>query len=159
LERALATPAARAALRVGVVAAFAASLPWTVLPVHDAWQGQAGRLEAYRELSALPPGVVIEIPWPLSSARSVDLVSQSVRASTLHWRPLVDGVSGYVPPSVQLVRQVAQHLPAPRALERVHDLTNVRFVVLHLDLLPPGERPVWEEAVASGRLQRVGSGD
>ncbi|HVN38563.1 MAG TPA: hypothetical protein VMW19_10400 [Myxococcota bacterium] len=159
LERALATGAARAALRAGVVAAFAASVPWTVLPVRDAWQGQAGRLEAYRQLSALPPGVVIEIPWPLSSARSVDLVSQYVLASTLHWRPLVDGVSGYVPPSAQLVRQVAQRLPAPRALMRLHDLTNVRFVVLHLDLLPPGERPAWDEAVASGRLERVGSGD
>jgi hypothetical protein len=159
LERALATGAARAALRAGVVVAFAASVPWTVLPVRDAWQGQAGRLEAYRELAALPPGVVIELPWPLSSARSVDLVSQYVLASTLHWRPLVDGVSGYVPPSAQLVRQVAQRLPAPRALARLHDLTNVRFVVLHLDLLPPGERPIWEEAVASGRLSRVWSGE
>ncbi|HXK22465.1 MAG TPA: hypothetical protein VMS55_07290 [Myxococcota bacterium] len=158
LERALATGSARVWLRAGVVAAFAASLPWTVLPVRDAWQGQAGRLEAYRELAALPPGVVIEIPWPLSSARSVDLVSQYVLASTLHWRPLVDGVSGYVPPSAQLVRQVTQRLPAPRALERLHDLTNARFVVLHLDLLPPGGRPVWEEAVASGRLQLVWSG-
>src|SRR5262249_42685470 len=45
LERALTTRAARAALRAGVVAAFAASVPWTVLPVRDAWAGQAGRLD------------------------------------------------------------------------------------------------------------------
>jgi hypothetical protein len=42
-------------------------------------------------------------------------------------------------------------------LTRLHDLTNVRFIVLHLEILPPAERPIWEEAVASGRLQRVWS--
>jgi hypothetical protein len=157
LERALAGRGARLALRAAVVAAFAASLPWMALPVRDAWEGQAARMPAYRELAALPPGAVIEIPWPLPSPASVDIVSRYVLASTLHWRPLANGVSGYVPPSAQLVRGVAQRLPAPRALQRLHDLAGVRFIVLHVDALLPRDQALWAEAVANGRVQRVWS--
>jgi hypothetical protein len=155
LEHALAGAAARAALRVAVVAAFAVSLPWIALPVRDAWDGQAARRDAYRALAALPPGAVIEIPWPLPSAGSVDVVSKYVLASTLHWRPLVNGVSGYVPPSTHLLRLVAERLPAPRALHRLHDLAGVRFIVLHVDALRPRELSLWAAAVDEGRVRRV----
>jgi len=157
LERVFAGGGARLALRAAVVAAFAASLPWVALPVRDAWEGQAARRDAYRALAALPPGPALEIPWPLPSAGSVDIVSNYVLASTLHWRPLVNGVSGYVPPSSHLLRLVAQRLPAPRALHRLHDLAGVRFIVLHVDLLRPRDLELWAEAVASGRLHRVWS--
>lgn len=157
LERVFAGRAARLALRTAVVAAFAASLPWVALPVRDAWEGQAARRDAYRALAALPPGPALEIPWPLPSAGSVDVVSNYVLASTLHWRPLVNGVSGYVPPSSHLLRLVAQRLPAPRALHRLHDLAGVRFIVLHVDLLRPRDLELWAEAVTSGRLHRVWS--
>lgn len=157
LERAFEARAARAAMRVAVVLALAASLPWIRLPVRDAWEGQRERLDAYRALRRLEPGVVVEIPWPLPSAASVDVVSRYVLASTLHWRPLVNGVSGYVPPSSHLLRQAALDLPAPRALQRLYDLGGVRFVVLHVDVLSRPALAAWADALRAGRLTRVWS--
>jgi len=156
LERRFASTRVRTALRAAVALALATGLPWVALPVRDAWQDWRQRLPVYRELALLPPGPVVELPWLLPSARGVELTSRYVLASTLHWQPLLDGVSGYVPPSSHLLRQVAQSLPEPRALERLYDLSGLRYIVLHLGLLPAGEQPAWHEAVRTGRLTKLG---
>jgi len=100
---------------------------------------------------------VLELPWPLVRTVGVDTESLYVLASTLHWRPLVNGISGYVPPSYLLLHQLAQDLPEPRAVARLHALVDVRFIVLHVDALSPQTRAPWEAAVRAGRLTRVWS--
>jgi len=147
----------RVLVQAAVAAALAASLPFAVLPVRDAWDGQRERFAAYRALAELPPGPILELPWPLGSPHAADIASRYVQASTLHWRPLIDGVSGYLPPSHELVRQIAQDLPAPRALELLQDLCAVRFIVLHVELYSRASLAPWSEAIAAGRLALVWS--
>jgi hypothetical protein len=159
LERRIRGNAARVLLRAGVVLLWAVNLPWAVLPVRDAWERSRAHLAAYRALDALAPGAVLELPMPLGSTVGVDVESRYVLASTLHWRGLVNGLSGYVPPSYLLLQQIAQDLPDPRALARLHALTDVRFLVLHVDALSPLVRAPWEQAVRRGRLTRVWSDD
>jgi hypothetical protein len=159
LERLAARPAARAALRAGVVLLWLVSVPWVVLPVRDAWEDQHVRMDGYRALDALGPGAMLELPWPLDPTYNVQVVSRYVQASTLHWRPLVNGISGYVPPSHLLLRQVVQELPGPGALARLHALCAVRFVLLHMEAMAPLEREAWKRAVRSGRVQLAWSDD
>lgn len=159
LERRLRRPLPRAALYGAVALLWATSLPWAVLPVRDAWERQRAQLDAYRALDALAPGAVLELPMALVSTANVDTESLYVLASTLHWRPLVNGISGYVPPSYLLLHQIAQDLPEPRALARVQALTDVRFIVLHVDAISQPLLMPWERAVREGRLVRVWSHD
>ena len=159
LARGLRGAAPRAGLYTAVALLWATSLPWAVLPVRDAWERQRTQLDAYRALDALAPGAVLELPMALVSTLNVDTESLYVLASTLHWRPLVNGISGYVPPSYLLLHQLAQDLPEPRALARVQALTDVRFIVLHVDALAKISLAAWERAVRDGRLVRVWSDD
>ena len=59
--------------------------------------------------------------------------------STFHWKTLVNGYSGYYPPSY--IRRLV-HLstfPSPEALEQIRD-DNVRYVVVHEErYLDPAE--------------------
>jgi hypothetical protein len=149
--------AARSALRAAVVALWATNLFWPTLPVRDAWEKQRDHLAAYRALDALAPGAVLELPTPIGDTVGIDVESRYVLASTLHWRGLVNGISGYVPPSYLLLHQIAQDLPEPRALARLHALCDVRFIVLHVDALSRLTRAPWEQAVRKGRLALVWS--
>jgi hypothetical protein len=157
LERRVPGAAARAGLRAAVALLWAANLYWPVLPVRDAWERQRDHLAAYRALDALAPGAVLELPTPIGSTVGIDVDSRYVLASTLHWRGLVNGISGYVPPSYLLLHQIAQDLPEPRALARLHALCDVRFIVLHVDALSKLTRAPWEQAVRQGRLGLVWS--
>jgi len=140
---------------VGVVLALLLSLPLLRIPVRDAWEGREHRIDAYRELRALPYGPIMEIPWPLQPNRSTDLSTLYMLGSTLHWRPLTNGMSGYVPRSYLLLRLIAQGLPDPDVLRRIRDLVDVRWLVLHLESLKPGTRRGWDRLVRSGALRRV----
>ena len=144
-----------AATRTAVALALLVSLPLLRLPVRDAWEGAAHRIRAYRQLRALPYGPVMEIPWPLQPNRSTDLSTLYMLGSTLHWRPLTNGMSGYVPRSYLLLRLVAQGLPDEDALHRIRDLVDVRWVVVHLESVRPDALGGWERLVRSGALRRV----
>jgi len=143
------------AVRAVLVAAFVVSLPTGTIPARDGWRGARQRNPGYRALAALPPGPVIEIPWPLQPQHDIVSASQYLLASTLHWRPLANGTSGYVPASYPLLRQIAAGLPAPSALRGVQDLANVRWIVVHLDALDAEQRAAWRDADRSGTLHRV----
>jgi hypothetical protein len=143
------------AMRAGVTLALLLCLPMLRIPVRDAWEGGEYRIRAYNELRALPYGPVMEIPWPLQANRSTDLSTLYMLGSTLHWRPLTNGMSGYVPRSYLLLRLIAQGLPDEDALRRIRDLVDVRWIVLHLESLRPESLGGWERLVRSGTLRRV----
>lgn len=146
--------------RGGIALALLLSMPLVQLPTRDAWYGRREPLHRlYGALEALPWGPVMEIPWPLQVSRSVDLSTRYMLGSTLHWRPITNGMSGYVPPSFLLLRQIAQGLPGGRELRRIRELTGVRWIVIHGDLLLPRERAAWEQAVRSGVARKVWSGE
>jgi hypothetical protein len=145
----------RMGLRVALVALLALSLPAAPVPVRAAWEAPTPLEKAYRALAALPAGSVLEVPWPQQDQRNIDLSSRYMLSSTMHWKPIANGTSGYAPPSEALLRQVAQRLPRPDALALLHRLTDTRWIVVHDDRLLPDQRGVWTHAAARGALRRV----
>ena len=83
----------------------------------------------YRLLATLPPGVVAEFPMP----KVKSLPGQDARysyLSTFHWKPLVNGYSGFYPPTyIQRLVDV-RWFPEPFSL-RVLERANVRYIVVH----------------------------
>src|SRR5207237_3755537 len=65
-------------------------------------------------------------------------------ASTLHWNPLLNGYTGYTPPSYPLLATLAQRLPDPTALADLCALVALRWLVVHQAGLLPAERAAWE---------------
>jgi hypothetical protein len=147
---------ARLGMLCGTIAlALSLGLPTPQVPANDGWDGKGARRMGYRALGALPHGPVIEIPWPLQPLHDSETAGLYMLGSTLHWYPITNGTSGYIPVSYPLLRQVAQGLPAEEALERVRQLVNVRWIVVHRDTLPPNRRAAWADALRSGALRRV----
>jgi hypothetical protein len=149
--RAAASRAALPAARSLVALALALSLPSVRIPARDAWEGRQAHREAYATLADLPAGPVVELPWPLQPQRDLDLASRYMLGSTLHWKPLANGMSGYEPPSYALVRQIAQRLP--HSLDRLRALLDVRWIVLHVDALSPRRIASWEAALLEGAVR------
>ncbi len=83
----------------------------------------------YEFLARLPDGNVLELPVPrLDSLPFHD--ASYLYTSTFHWKTLVNGYSGYYPPTY--IRRLV-HLstfPSPEALEQLRD-DNVRYVIVH----------------------------
>lgn len=140
-------------VRAGVAALLALNVPLRPLPAAPAWPEGDPVLEAHRGLAELPPGPVLELPWPIEPAPgSLSLPSRYALGSTLHWRPMLDGYTGHLPRASVLLRRVARRLPDPHALETLKKLTRLRWIVLHEEWLAASESERWRRA-AGGRLR------
>jgi len=143
----------------GLAALLLADLPWTGrLPVASLGREPERVADLGTALGSLPFGPVLEIPWPAFAIRTVDLDTQYMLASTRHWRPLLNGFTAHLPPSFFLLHRIAQGLPSDEALGLLSRLTDLRWIVVHADLLGPDERQAWERAAADGRLARAHKG-
>jgi len=149
-------PASRGALAavLFLACAFAAApRPSAVLPANLG----AATPEVYRWLAAQPgEGAVLEVP---GSAIEGDLVgnlrnAEYMLASTTHWRPLVNGFSGYEPPSAAFLASAVRRLPDPRALDVLLASVDLRWILLHRDRLAGSEVERWRTVDLPG-LERV----
>ncbi|MGB8951301.1 MAG: hypothetical protein WCC06_01355 [Candidatus Aminicenantales bacterium] len=66
--------------------------------------------------------------------------------SLFHKKPIVNGYSGYIPPSISYIRQVFMGFPSAASLDVLNAL-KVKYVVLHLRM--------WKEEKAMRILQRI----
>ena len=91
----------------------------------------------YVLLTRLPRGVVIEFPIPKPGAPPHH-DPRFAYMSTFHWMPLLNGYSGFFPPSY--LRRLARLEPFPDE-ESVASLRreNVRYVIVHQDGYPEGK--------------------
>lgn len=83
----------------------------------------------YRALRGLEPGVVVELPLPkLDALPGADVLYTAW--STSHWRPLINGYSGYYPP--EYIRTVArmENFPDDRSIAQLRSL-DVRYIIVH----------------------------
>ena len=144
----------RRLLRAVLTAVVVADLAWTPIPVVSAMDWPAGRTQAYRKLERLQPGPVLEVPSPGRG----DWEAESMLASTLHWRPLVNGYTRFTPPIHRFLLRVGSELPSPHAAERLYDLAGVRWVLVHEDRLSKQERAAWNRAGEHTALRSVWSG-
>jgi hypothetical protein len=109
----------------------------------------------YRALAALPPGPALEVPpggWLEIGVLASE--AEHMYFSTFHWHPILNGYTGYYPPTYDVTMGIAHALPDPRATALLARTTGLRYVVLHRDRLRPEERAGWE---ASPGLRRVGA--
>jgi hypothetical protein len=91
----------------------------------------------YKFLSQLPPGVVAEFPTPPPYSLPGPEARHSYM-STFHWNPILNGYSGFYPPSY--LRRLASFRSFPDAASlNVLRETGVRYVVLHVASVDPVE--------------------
>lgn len=85
---------------------------------------------AYRQLAMLPPGALLELP--VYSHRFAFLRARYMVNSTVHWKPLVNAYSDYMPPEfLDRVPAMAQ-FPSREAFDALAR-DRVRYALFHLD--------------------------
>jgi hypothetical protein len=139
--------------RVCVAALFAVNVSWFQLPASDAWKRSSDILNAHRALATLEPGPVVEIPWRIQRISTITNGSKYMLASSLHWRPILNGYTAYVPDSFHFVQRLAQNLPDPSTIEHLQRLTGLRWIVVHPNRLGARYRQPWLLAERSGTLR------
>jgi len=93
---------------------------------------------------AQQPGdfAILEIPLP---TRQEEIFQDApyVYFSTYHWKKLVNGYSGFIPPGyTRLYQEELKGFPSEGTLRRIHQLgpLGVRYVIVHITYYPQPER-------------------
>jgi Interleukin-like EMT inducer len=94
----------------------------------------------YRWL-AQQPGDFVIVEWP--SFRELPDATYGMW-SLLHRKRIVNGSAGFDPPFTQEVRNAVGDLPDTGSLSVIRSVYPLRFVLVHMDLLHPDERKLWE---------------
>lgn len=136
----------RAAPLVAVVAFVLVSAEAWVAPVPFT-PGRQPSLAAKR-LEGEPAGAVVSLPFP-SPAR-VFANAQFMVDSTVHWRPMLNGYSGLIPPSYERHWWALREFPSAVSLQYLRDV-GVTHVFVHHDGTPP--------PVPTGELESLGTRD
>jgi hypothetical protein len=89
----------------------------------------------YADLLRSSRAVVVEVPF--YDSRSAQFHAQYMLNSTAHWQPLVNGYSGFQPPSFYENVEALQGFPDDRAFARLHGL-GVTHLFVHGEQLPDG---------------------
>jgi hypothetical protein len=144
---------ARGIARVCAAALFAVNISWFQLPAQDAWDHAGDILNAHRALATLEPGPIAEIPWRIQRISTLTNGSKYMLASSLHWRPILNGYTAYLPDTHHFLQRLAQNLPDPRTIEHLRRLTGLRWIVVHPDRVSPRQRHLWSMARQSGALR------
>lgn len=118
-----------------IVGLFLLELGWKPLPLVTVPTPQEVP-EVYRWLAAKRPGPIVELPF----GRWEDY--RYLYFNTVHWLPLVNGQSGFFPPTYAEIKEALAELPAKRAVEYAGAL-GVRAIVVHTDKLPPDKVSRW----------------
>jgi hypothetical protein len=84
-----------------------------------------------RHLGDPPPAVIVELPFGREDPTYMYY-------SAFHWQMLLNGYSGFHPPSFFHLFDVLQHFPDDRSLQEL-DARGARYVVVHGELLTGGE--------------------
>jgi hypothetical protein len=84
---------------------------------------------AYYELAKQPEGAVVE--FPLYSRKSNFYRTQYMLASTVHWKPLVNAYSDFIPAAFSENRDALSVFPTREAF-KILESDGVRYVIFHL---------------------------
>jgi hypothetical protein len=98
----------------------------------------------YAWLAQQPPGVVAEFPMPLVNGLPGREPAYAYM-STFHWKPILNGYSGYFPPSYLNHLVGLEKFPARPAIDRLRR-TGVTYVVVHSDRYDP---PAFKQLIAT----------
>ncbi len=111
----------------------------------------------YAKVATAQEGSVLA-EFPLYPAAEVYRNAEYVLASTEHWKPLVNGYSGFTPASFVKRAEILRHFPDAAAFVELHRL-GVTHVVVHLARYREPRRALVVETL-DGRpdLERLGTG-
>ena len=84
--------------------------------------------------------MIPEIPWQIHRISTATNGSRYMLGSSLHWSPILNGYTGYPPPTYHFVQRVAQALPNPDAIEKLQRLMEL------------GYKPVQDSRLVCGRF-------
>ena len=148
---------ARAAWPVAVAAVVAVLATGAAHPPHPLHQQivPATLPPAHRWLAEhAHDGALLELPLG-----DVEAAAQRMVLSTHHWRPIIDGYSAYPPLTRRFLLRLAVELPDAHALQELVDHVDLRWIVVHLDRMPPEMRTAWEQTPLPGLelVQRWGA--
>jgi len=142
------TPRAAAVLVVLALGeALSIPLPTWALPV------KSDDVETYRELAS-GKGALIELPLAPSEAERYQIESERDYASTLHWRPIANGYSGWAPPTYVALADLSSRL-SPADFVALLPSWDIRTIVLDWSELSDGAREAWQALESDGRLRLV----
>ena len=122
-------------------------------PMHyQRWEG----IPAIYSLLAHEPGRVVLVEVPFYPPQGVFQNGHYVVNSTAHWRPLMNGYSGYTPGAYRRYAATFWYFPRPHAIQAMRD-AGATHVMIH----PGGfgseaeiER-MWQDVAASPYLERM----
>ena len=83
------------------------------------------------EAIASDPEAQVVVEFPFYEPRRVGLNADYVLASTVHWKSLVNGYSGLVPPSYAEAAETLQDFPTPDTMRYIGGLGVTHLVVHH----------------------------
>src|SRR5262249_36887789 len=83
--------------------------------------------------------------------------TQHMLLSAYHWKRLVNGYSGYLPPTYFFLAGIAQRLPDRDALQDLVDLVDLRWLIVHRFSRQPVS--AWEGLEQAGAVGRWVTGD
>jgi hypothetical protein len=92
------------------------------------WYRFEGVPAVYDALAADPSAVLIELPFPLPQQWFMN--TPYMVNSTRHWRPMVNGYSGFRPASYERSSQAIEYFPQDQSLIALHAL-GVTHIVVH----------------------------
>ncbi len=75
--------------------------------------------------------------------------------STVYWKPLVNGYSGYMPVSYNREYDAFRSFPAPEALAALR-ATGVKYIFVHFDDLPAADGDAIRRSPALAEVARDG---
>ena len=107
----------------------------------------------YDVVAALPdPVVLAEFPMyrPNAFFRNADYML----ASTRHWKPLVNGYSGFQPQSYRQLSEAMGRFPDPPTTDILRQ-AGVTHVVIHRNLMGKGRDRLLDTMVRSGEFEPV----
>ena len=115
----------------------------------------------YRWLERTPSGPVLEIPfWDFNFFPfQREIEARRVYRSVYHWHPLLNGYSGYTPPTYAAVSALVGALPDPRAVGLLTRTTGLKYIVMHRDELSKAQRRRWRSSSAQFRAVAVFGSD
>ena len=124
-----------------------------VLRAPVGWARFNGIPPAYDALITEQGAVIVELPFPLPSQWF--LSTPYMLNSTRHWKPMLNGYSGFRPPSYLRSYDAVAKFPADESLIALHAL-GVTHVVLHRSAVG---QAVFDAAKKQGTLYRVANDD
>lgn len=115
-----------------------------------AWTDRLRVSAVYELLTAEPPGALLELPFPSPPRTAAN--APAVLASTRHFRPLVNGYSGFVPASYARHADALSGFPDEQSRQLLDQL-GVAHVIVHEDRDPA----LGTAAAGADWLRRVAS--